>query len=286
MSSPSLGLGQTEDALRRKWREFGLGLLNLLAVALVVAAAQVALKAVIPAQGAAVLGLIGLCAYWLGSRWIERRAVTELAPRRFFPEAAAGLAIGLGLFAGVMVVLWVVGVYAPGGWGDTAGLGGVVAVGLLSGVLEEIVFRGFLFRLFSRITGTWVALLLTAALFGAAHAGNRGATVWSSVAIAVEAGILLGASYSATRRLWLPIGLHAGWNFCEGSIFGMAVSGHAMRPGLILGTLSGPPSLTGGEFGPESSIVAVVMCVTVAAVFLWWTVKARIVEPAAWSASP
>jgi membrane protease YdiL (CAAX protease family) len=149
--------------------------------------------------------------------------------------------------------------------------------------LEEIVFRGFLFRLFSKIIGTWGALLLTAALFGAAHAGNRGATVWSSLAIAVEAGILLGAAYASTQRLWLPIGLHAGWNFCEGSIFGMAVSGHTMRPGLILGTLSGHPSLTGGAFGPESSIVAVLLCFAVAVFFLWWMVKMKRVEPAAWS---
>lgn len=274
---------QPEDALRKKWKEVGLGLVNLAALLLVVGISQVALKSVMPARGTVVPGLIGLVTYWAGSRWIERRAVVELAPRRFLPEVSAGLAIGLALFAGVMGLLSVAGVYSPGGWGNTAGFGNVVAIGLLSGVLEEIVFRGFLFRLFSRITGTWGALLLTASLFGAAHAGNRGATVWSSMAIAVEAGILLGAAYAATRRLWMPIGLHAGWNFCEGSIFGLPVSGNTMRPGLILGTLGGHPLLTGGTFGPEASIVAVAICLAAAVVFLWWMVKARRVEPAAWS---
>jgi uncharacterized protein len=279
------GSGQTEETLRTKWRELGLGFLNLLAMILVIGAAQVALRAVMPTQGAAVPGLMGLGAYWVGSRWIERRAVPELAPRRFLPEWVAGLALGLGLFAAVMAGLRVAGVYHPEGWGDTVGFGGVVAVGLLSGLLEEIVFRGFLFRLFSKIIGTWGALLVTAALFGAAHAGNRSATVWSSLAIAVEAGILLGAAYGSTQRLWLPIGLHAGWNFCEGSIFGMAVSGNSMRPGLILGTLSGHPILTGGAFGPEASIVAVLLCFALAGFFLWWMVKMKRVEPAAWSHS-
>lgn len=271
--------------MRSKGKEVGLGFLNLVAILVVVGISQVALKAVMPARGMAVLGLIGLSAYWAGSRWIERRAVVELAPRRFLPEASAGLATGVMLFAGVMGVLYVAGAYSPVGWGDTTGFGRIAATGLLSGVLEEMVFRGFLFRLFSKITGTWGALLLTAALFGAAHAGNRGATAWSSVAIAMEAGILLGAAYAATGRLWLPIGLHAGWNFCEGSIFGMAVSGNTMRPGLIVGSLSGHPSLTGGAFGPEASIVAVVLCFAVAVAFLWWTVKAKRVEAPAWSRS-
>src|SRR5471030_2266301 len=81
-----------------------------------------------------------------------------------------------------------------------------------------------------------------------------GATIGSSVAIALEAGILLGAAYALTGRLWLPIGLHLGWNFAEGSIFGMAVSGGSQKGSLITGELHGSNLLTGGVFGPEASI--------------------------------
>jgi len=80
---------------------------------------------------------------------------------------------------------------------------------------------------------------------------------------------LLGAAYALTGRLWLPIGLHLGWNFAEGSIFGMAVSGGSQKGSLITGELHGSNLLTGGVFGPEASIVAVVVCLTAAIVILW-----------------
>jgi hypothetical protein len=126
-------------------------------------------------------------------------------------------------------------------------------------------------------------LIFTAGLFGLAHTLNPGATIGSSVAIALEAGVLLGAAYAATQRLWVPIGLHAGWNFAEGSLFGMTLSGNNMGVGLLRGSLSGPLILTGGEFGPEASIVAVLVCLVAALFFLWRMVKLHRAEPAMWS---
>jgi hypothetical protein len=173
-------------------------------------------------------------------------------------------------------------VYHPLGWGGVPNLASAVAFTVLAGILEEVVFRGFLFRLFSKIVGTWGALFLTASLFGAAHAGNRNATLGSSVAIAIEAGLLLGAAYALTNRLWLPIGLHIGWNFCEGSIFGMAISGNTVEPGMLRGSVAGRALLTGGAFGPESSLVAVLLCFAVAALFLWRAVNLHRTESPVW----
>ena len=87
--------------------------------------------------------------------------------------------------------------------------------------------------------------------------------------------MLLGAAYALKQRLWLPIGLHLGWNFAEGSIFGMSVSGHTKQGSLIAGTLLGRGLLTGGAFGPENSIVAVVICFAVALFLLFRTVTTR-----------
>jgi hypothetical protein len=123
-------------------------------------------------------------------------------------------------------------------------------------------------------------------LFGLAHLANPAATVTSSVAIALEAGILLGATYAATQRLWLPIGLHVGWNFTEGSVFAMTISGHTIATGLLKGSLSGAPLLTGGAFGPEASLVAVLVCLAAALFFLWRVVKLHRVEPPIWSGTP
>ena len=80
-----------------------------------------------------------------------------------------------------------------------------------------------------RPRGSWVALALTSAAFGAAHLGNPDATWFSSLAITIEAGILLGAVYMLTRRLWAAMGLHAAWNFTQGWIFGLPCLGRPRR---------------------------------------------------------
>jgi uncharacterized protein len=232
------------------------------------------------------LALLVLGTYIAASRRIERRTPSELRVSHLLPDAAAGLAVGLALFATVMAILWAVGIYHPAGRGTVKGLVTGFAAALAAGIIEETIFRGLLFRLSSKILGTWGALLFTATFFGAAHAFNRGATFSSSLAIALEAGLLLGAAYAATQRLWLPIGLHIGWNFAEGSIFSMSVSGGDTSRGLVQGSLSGPRIVTGGQFGPEASIVAVIVCLAVALYFIRRIVARHLLKPPAWSKQP
>jgi hypothetical protein len=102
-------------------------------------------------------------------------------------------------------------------------------------------------------------------LFGAAHGLNTGATPIGVLAIGLEAGVLLGVAYSASRSLWLPIGMHFGWNFTEGGLFGTTVSG-GQSHGLVSVTLDGPVQLTGGSFGPEASIIAIAVCLIAATI--------------------
>jgi hypothetical protein len=78
----------------------------------------------------------------------------------------------------------------------------------------------------------------------------------------------LAAAYFATRTLWLPIGLHFGWNFAEDFIFGVRMSGHAPRPAIVDGTLTGSSLWTGGAYGLESSIWAIGMAAILSAVFI------------------
>jgi hypothetical protein len=97
---------------------------------------------------------------------------------------------------------------------------------------------------------------------------NPGATVWSSVAIAVEAGLLLGAAYKWSGTLWVPIGIHWAWNFFQGPVFGFAVSGND-TPSLIKPVIEGPDWLTGGPFGAEASVPAFILGLAMAIGFLW-----------------
>ncbi len=114
---------------------------------------------------------------YLGSvRWIERRGVEEFATRGAVSELFAGLLIGVALFASVMGILAIAGFYHFNGIGSAKGIAAGLALAIMSGVFEEILFRGILFRVSSRIVGTWGALIFTSAIFGLAHLGNKGAT--------------------------------------------------------------------------------------------------------------
>ena len=159
----------------------------------------------------------------------------------------------------------VVGIIALGGGYQVIGTNGlavvfpVIGLAIVSGVGEEILLRGLFFRLIEEWLGSWAALLLSAALFGALHLGNPNATLLAGFAIALEAGVMLAAIFMITRRLWAAIGLHAAWNFTQGGIYGIAISGNA-TDGLLRARISGPDLLTGGAFGAEASLPAIIVC--------------------------
>jgi membrane protease YdiL (CAAX protease family) len=213
---------------------------------------------------------IMLGAYALLVRLLERRSASEVA---FAPgQLVAGVVIGVLLFTSVIAILGATGhatIALPAALiFPTLGL----AISLVSGVAEELMFRGAMFRVIEERFGTMVGMVVSAAFFGGVHIFNPGATLISSAAIAVEAGLLLALAYTATRSLWLPIGLHFAWNFTEGGIFTTEVSGGKV-PGILDTTLTGPELLTGGKFGPEASVVAVGACLVVALVFLIVTLR-------------
>lgn len=205
-------------------------------------------------------------AYRGGVRALEQRDALELGVNRSVAFVGLGILIGAALFLSVNAVLWTAGAIARCEYLGPTGL--VVALGTsaAAAVGEEVIFRGALFRLIEERSGTLVAIAVSASVFGLLHAANRGATWISTAAITLEAGVLLGLTYAAMRSLWLPIGLHLGWNFTEGGIVGAVVSGgHAH--GLYQTTYQGPMWLTGGAFGPEASLVAVAICLVAAGIF-------------------
>ncbi|GAA0889872.1 CPBP family intramembrane glutamic endopeptidase [Rhodanobacter soli] len=201
-----------------------------------------------------------LLAYLLLVRFVERRAVTELAPRKLLPDGALGTLAGLLLFSAIVGVLYLLGSYHVTGTNpDAPWVPALLMVGLGAGIGEEIICRGVLFRIVEEGLGSWWALVISALFFGAAHIANPGATLWSSAAIAIEAGLLFGMIYHLTRSLPLCMGLHAAWNFAQGTIYGIPVSG-TPADGWLVSTRSGPDWLSGGVFGAEASVVALGLC--------------------------
>ncbi len=197
-------------------------------------------------------------------------------------DLIAGLAVG-----GLLIGLVVAGL-ALAGWYRVVEFswnGSLLFSSLLSWLLvavrEEVYFRAVAFRSIEEYLGSWLSLAVSAALFGLAHRINPGATWSSSAAIAIEAGILLGAAYMLTRSLWLAVGIHWGWNLFQGTIFGAPVSGHAI-PSLIKAELAGPEWATGGPFGPEAGLFAVLLCTLAGIGLAWWAVRRKHVAQPFW----
>jgi len=226
--------------------------------------------------------LLSLLTYWFFVRRIERRPLSELAAAGAPRELALGLLMGALLFAAVLSILGVLGVYRYTGTGPAAVLIVPLMASVAAGIFEELLFRGLLFRLIESAAGSWLALLATAVIFGLIHLLNPHATLLGACSIMLEAGVLLAAAFLVTRRLWLPIGLHIAWNFTQGGIFGLVVSGTSASVGLFNGVLSGPIWLSGGEFGAEASVVAVIICLCAAVGFLAIAVRRRHILPAPW----
>lgn len=196
---------------------------------------------------------------WAGRR-IERRRVVEFPRRGAGLHVVVGTVSGMGLSAVAIGFLALTGVYRISGWGSVSGALAVAGAMCAVAVAEEIFFRGVVFRLLWGRWGTAVALSVSAVIFGLVHLVNPDASVWGAIAIAVEAGLLLGAAYLATGSLWLAIGLHFGWNAATVGIFGTVVSGSEARESLVTAVTTGPDWLSGGDFGPEASIVSVLVC--------------------------
>nr|BFE61449.1 type II CAAX endopeptidase family protein [Dactylosporangium thailandense] len=255
-------------------RRIGLRLLIMLVVFAIVLVVSAAVNSA--AAGNAVTALVcgaltaagGLLLYrWIVGR-LERRPVDEIAAARMVPQVLRWAGAGIALFAVTIGVIALFGGYRVAGWGSVSAAIATLGTMIGAAVAEELLFRGALFRLVEQWLGTWVALAVSGVLFGALHLLNPGATVWGAIAIAAEAGLMLGAAYTATRSLWVPIGLHLGWNFAESGLFGTVVSGTTGTHGLLRGAASGSDLVSGGGFGPEGSVFAIVAGAAVAAVLL------------------
>jgi membrane protease YdiL (CAAX protease family) len=204
-------------------------------------------------------GLVSVAVYAGYVRLIERRRLVELRGGGVAGELGRGLVLGIGLFVVTAGLLVLIGVGRIERGDGLAALAPWLIWVTATSITEEILFRGVMFRIVEERLGSWVAMAISAALFGGLHAANANATVFSSLGIAIEAGVLLAAAYMATRRLWLPIALHAGWNLAQLGLLAVQRPGHSPH-GVWSSRFVGSPLLSGGDWGPEISIVAVLAC--------------------------
>ncbi len=210
----------------------------------------------------------------------EHRYVHELSTKTM------GLNLFFGLFWGVvlqMLVFLVLALFADMkilSVNNVMSMLPAFSLAFSAAVFEEIVCRGVLFRLLEEKLGSYIAIVVSALIFGMLHMANPGASIWIALALALQAGVLLSVAYVYSRSLWFPIAIHFAWNFVQSGIFGANLSGNEMNVSLLTTHIEGSEWVTGGVFGIETSVQATVVCLIMSITLLVLSIKKkRIVAP-------
>ena len=149
---------------------------------------------------------------------------------------------------------------------------------ILVGWNEELLCRGYQLQTIASGTNLFWGVILSSAIFGILHIFNPGAN-WASTLGIFLAGLFFAYAYVCTRQLWLPIGMHLGWNFFEGVVFGFPVSGLDIYP-LTRIEVHGPELWTGGAFGPEAGLIVIpALIVGASLVYLYSRVRVGQTQP-------
>lgn len=199
---------------------------------------------------------------------LDRHAWRDLLVGFLMPGLLMGLIFSLELALGWLTIDQFIWNSAPlEQWMPEISLGLLFFMGV--GFYEELLSRGYHFHNLEEGLNLPWALLLSSAIFALLHWANPHASVFSLLGL-LAAGLYLGFAYLRTRQLWLPIGLHIGWNFFEGYIFGFPVSGMPTSR-LIQHTVAGPELITGGAFGPEAGLIIIPALALGAGLIFWYT---------------
>lgn len=215
-------------------------------------------------------------------------AALGLGRRHSIRLAAGGIALGAAMVTVAIAGSEFVGHVA---WNvafdsQVAGLVAVEIFILTTGAMtEELIFRGYPFQKLVEAVGPLAAVLVMSALFGLAHLDNPHSNFWA-VTNTILVGVLLSLAYLRTRSLWLPWGIHFGWNAVLGTGFGLPVSGLTEFAVAVHGRATGPLWLTGGDYGIEGGALGT-LAITIGFVpLLWFTRRVTTGQPESPSGAP
>lgn len=141
------------------------------------------------------------------------------------------------------------------------------------GISEEFVFRTFPLVVFAERYKIWVSIFLNGLLFGLIHISNPNFSVFAMINITL-CGIVFALITLQKKNIWWSVGMHFGWNFCQGTLLGFKVSG-IDAPGLMVSRPVGNATFSGGNFGIEGSVI----CTFILVLYLVWLIRKQKVEP-------
>jgi membrane protease YdiL (CAAX protease family) len=237
-------------------------------------------------------------ATFLARRLLDRRSFTSLGlriHRRAWLDVGMGICISAVMMGAILLAEMMLGWVRLDGFAWETHPAWVVLTGflvslglfILVGIDEEILSRGYqLQNLVEGLNLPW-GLVLSSLIFAIMHLGNPSVVWYTVIPGLMAAGLFLAFGWVRTRELWLPIGLHIGWNLFEGPVFGFPVSGLATSQ-LLLQTPTGPVWFTGGSFGPEAGVV-LLPGLFVGTLLVWLYTSRRLpstLEPSQRSATP
>jgi membrane protease YdiL (CAAX protease family) len=209
----------------------------------------------------------------------DKRAITEFSTKGLVKNIILGTLIGFILQSLAILVIYLNGSYSVIAINPVSFILVPFVIMFTVSIIEEILVRGIIFRIIEEKLGTYISLAISGILFGVLHLANPNSTLLSSLCITF-AGFLLGAAFIYSRNLWFPIALHFAWNFTQSGIFGAITSGNEKTNSLLNARIQGSEIITGGEFGPEGSIQATLICLIAATILLVLSHKEnKIIKP-------
>ena len=198
----------------------------------------------------------------------EKRAITEFSNKGIAKYIFIGIVLGVLLQSLTILVIILNGGFEIVAVNPISDMIIPFTVAFSVAIFEEILIRGIIFRIVEEKLGSYISLFITAIIFGALHLANPHSTLLSGLCVGIEAGFLMGAAYIYARNLWFPIAIHFAWNFMQSGIFGAITSGNEKTSGLLTTKITGSPLFTGGEFGPEGTIQAILFCLLASIVLI------------------
>jgi uncharacterized protein len=200
-------------------------------------------------------------------RKYEKREIGEFSGKGLLRNTVLGVLIGTFLQGLTILVIYFWGDFRIISVNPFSSIITPLAVAFSVAIFEETLLRGIVFRIVEEKLGSYISLLISAIIFGAAHLLNPDSSLISSVCIGIV-GFVLGASYIYSRSLWLPIAIHFSWNFVQSGIFGAITSGNEQTNSLFNTHISGAELITGGAFGPEGTIQAILFWLLVSIILM------------------
>jgi len=209
----------------------------------------------------------------------EKREIGEFSSKGLLKNTILGVLIGTTVQGLTIIVIYFWGNFQIISVNPFSSIITPFAIAFSVAIFEEILLRGIIFRIVEEKLGSYISLAISAIIFGAVHLLNPDSSVISSICIGIV-GFVFGASYIYSRSLWLPIAIHFSWNFVQSGIFGAITSGNEKTSSLFNTNISGAELITGGAFGPEGTIQAILFWLLVSIIFMVIITKQnKIIKP-------